>query len=104
VVPHTLVGKDILLRVKEKVMRIFDDDRLIVTYEIPEGKGHLVQDTRFYESLRKDREMNRRKYGQGRRCKGRAKCTISPVKPLYDMDVEIRPSSIYDQAVGEVRI
>jgi len=104
VVPHTLVGKDLFLRVKEKVMRIFDDDRLIVTYEIPEGKGHLVQDTRFYESLRKDREMNQRKYGQGRRCKGRAKCTISPVKPLYDMDVEIRPSSIYDQAVGEVRI
>jgi hypothetical protein len=25
-----------------------------VTYEIPEGKGHLVQDKRFYEALRAD--------------------------------------------------
>jgi len=38
VVPHTLVGKDLVLRVKDKIMRIFEDDRLIVTYEIPEPK------------------------------------------------------------------
>jgi hypothetical protein len=85
-------------------MRIFDDDCLIVTYEIPEGKGHLVQDKRFYEALRKDRTMNTRKYNYGRRSKGRAKCTISPLKPPYDMDVEIRPTSIYDHVAGEVRI
>jgi len=104
VVPHTLVGKGLVLRVKNKCMRIFHDDHLIVTYEIPEGKGHLVQDKRFYEALKKDREMNRRKYGQSRRGKGRAKCTISPIKPLYDMDVEIRPLHIYDSMIGEVRI
>ncbi|NCO53608.1 MAG: hypothetical protein GW875_16180 [Deltaproteobacteria bacterium] len=104
VVPHTLVGKGLVLRVKDKHMRIFDDDCLVVTYEIPEGKGHLVQDKRFYEALKKDSEMNRRKYGQGRRGKGRAKCTISPLKPFYDMDVEIRPSYIYDRIAGEVRI
>jgi hypothetical protein len=104
VVPHTLVGKDLVLRVKDRSMRIFEDDHLIVTYEIPEGKGHLVQDKRFYAALKTDREMNRRKYGQGRPGKGRAKCTISPMKPLYDMDVEIRPSYIYDRVAGEVRI
>jgi len=54
--------------------------------------------------LKKDREMNWRKYGQGRRSKGRAKCTISPLKPLYDMDVEIRSPRIYDSLIGEVRI
>ena len=48
--------------------------------------------------------MNRRKYGHGQRGKGRAKWTISPIKPLYDMDVEIRPLRIYDQMIGEVRI
>ena len=58
VVPHTLVGKGVVLRVKDKIMRVFADDRLIVTYEIPEGTGHLVQDRRFYEALRKDRAMN----------------------------------------------
>lgn len=96
VVSHTLVGKHLVLRVKDKEMRIFDDDCLVVTYEIPEGKGHLVQDERFYEALKKDREMNRRKYGQSGHVKARAK-TISPFKPLYSMDVEVRPPSLYDR-------
>ena len=102
VVPHTLVGKKIILRVKDKTMRIFSDDTLVVTYEIPEGKGHLIQDKRFYEALRKDHVMNRRKYHHARRLKGRAKQTISPLKPPYDIDVEIRPLAIYDHAAGEV--
>ena len=102
VVPHTLVGKTIILRVKDGMMRIFSDDSLVVTYEIPEGKGHLVQDKRFYEALRKDHEMNWRKYNHSRRLKGRAKHSISPVKPPYDMEVEIRPLAIYDHAAGEV--
>jgi len=37
VVPHTLVGKGLVLRVKDKCMRIFENDRLVVTYKIPEG-------------------------------------------------------------------
>jgi transposase len=102
VVAHTLVGKKIILRVKDTTMRIFSDDSLVVTYKIPEGKGHLVQDKRFYEALKKDHEMNRRKYSHARRLKGRAKHTISPLTPPYDMDVEIRPIAIYDHAAGEV--
>ena len=79
-------------------MKIFLNYTLIVTYEIPEGKCHLVQDKRFYEASRKDHDMNRRKYNRARRGKGRAKHTISPVKPPYDLDVEIRPVAIYDHA------
>lgn len=101
VVPHRFVGKEVILRVKDRTMRIFADDLLIVAYEIPLGRGHLVQDKRFYEDLKKDHEMNRRKYGHGRRFKGRAKNTISPFKPIYDMDVEIRPVAIYDHAAWE---
>jgi len=104
VVPHSLVGKNVILRVKDTTMRIFFDDRLVVTYQIPEGKGHLVQDKRFYAALRKDAEMNRRKYNHGRRVKGRAKQTISPQKPLYDMDVEVRPIQIYDQVSRGVKL
>ena len=104
VVPHRLVGKTMVLRVKDNVMRIFEDDRLIVVYEIPEGKGNLVQDKRFYAALKMDREMNRRKYGRGRKAKGRAKRTIGPAKPLYDMDVDARPIDFYDRAAGEVGI
>jgi hypothetical protein len=83
-------------------MRVFDNDHFIVAYIIPEGKGHLVQDKRFYEALRRDNEMNARKYhhaGAGS-VKGQAKQTISPLKPLYEMDVEIRPVSIYDHVCG----
>lgn len=104
VVPHRLVGKRVIVRVKEHTMRIFDDDQLVVTYTIPVDKGNLVQDRRFYAALKKDREMNARKYGQGRRGKGRAKRTISPLKPAYDMDVQIRPLVDYDTIVREVRI
>jgi hypothetical protein len=103
VVPHDLVGKQIILRVKDSFMRIFYNNCLVIAYDIPEGKGHLVQDKRFYEALKKDREMNRRKYRSGRRMKGRAKYTISPSKPQYAMDVEVRSLFIYDQLVEEVR-
>ena len=101
VVPHTLVGTKIILRVKNGIMRIFSDDALIVTYDIPEGKGYLVQDKRFYEALKKDHAMNRLKYHHGRHTKGRAKHTISPLKAPYDMDVQIRPVAIYDHAAVE---
>jgi transposase len=103
VVPHTLVGRQIILRVKDRALRVFYNDCLVVSYEIPEGKGHLVQDRRFYAALKKDREMNKRKYKSGRRIKGRASYTISPRKPQYAMDVQVRPLSVYDQLVEEVQ-
>lgn len=101
VVPHQLVGKQVVLRVKDKALRMFDNDHFIVAYIVPDGKGHLVQDERFYEALRCDKAMNIRKYhSSGRRPKGQARQTISPLKPLYAMDVEVRPLSVYEQACG----
>ena len=104
VVPHKLVGKQLVLRVKDHIMRIYDDDRFVVIYKIPSTKGNLVQDKRFYNALKKDREMNRRKYAHVKPGKGRAKHTISPQKPKYDIPVSIRPIAVYDDYVGEVRI
>lgn len=103
VVGHHLVGKQVILRVKDTTIRIFHNDNLLVTYRTPEGKGHLVQYKRFYDALKKDRQMNKRKYKSGRRIKGRAKYTISPGKPKYQMDVQVRPLFVYDQLVEEVR-
>lgn len=101
VVPFKLVGKNIVLRVKNGVIRVFDDEKFVVTYSAPNSKGNLVQDKRFYAELKADREMNQRKYGRtGRRIKGRAKCTISPTKGAYELQVEHRSLNIYDQ-VGE---
>ena len=103
-VDATLVGKTLILRVKGTKMRIFNDDRLLVIYQIPAGKGNLIQKKRFYEALRKDHKMNKRKYNHSRLSKGRAKHTISPLKSLYEMDVEVRPLHIYDNVACEVRI
>jgi len=101
VVDHRLVDKKVLLRVKDPVLRIFDNNRLIVSYKIPSGKGHLVQDKRFYEALRKDKRMMERKYQNRKRLKGRAHMTISPLAAKYAMDeVETRDISVYDRACG----
>ena len=48
--------------------------------------------------------MNKRKYGHHRRGKGRAKLTISPLKPKYDLDVQIRPVGVYDKMAQEAGI
>jgi transposase len=96
-VPHTLVGKNLVLRVKNRVVRIYDDSSHIVTYMIPEQKGQFVFEQRFIDALKNDREMNRIKYGRGIRCrKGRA-VTISPSVPAWAMDVETRSLNVYDR-------
>lgn len=101
VVPHTLVGRKLVIRRRDTELRIFDGDRLVVTYQVPEGKGHLVQDPRFYAALLADRDLAARKFGgRGRKVKGRA--TISPMTPRYPVVVERRPIDIYAQIGGEV--
>ena len=75
-----------------------------MVYDVPTTKGNLVQKKRFYEALKKDMDMNRRKYNCGRKGKGRAKQTISPGKPKYDMDVEIRSILEYEQFIPEVAV
>lgn len=100
VVPHTLVSHQVVVRVRHGRIRVFDGAELVVTYDMPEGKGHLVQDPRFYEALRADRELQARKFGDGRKHKGRA--TISPSKPAYPIDVELRCLDDYAFLGGEV--
>ena len=95
-VPHTLVGENLVLRVKNRVIRIYHDSTHIVTYCIPEQKGQFLFEQRFVDALKNDREMNRIKYGRGIRCrKGRA-VTISPSIPPWAVDVETRSLNIYD--------
>lgn len=90
VLPHRLVGARVILRVKDGQLRIFENNDLIAICEIPPTRGNPVRKKRFYEDLQKDMVMNRRKYHHGKKGKGRAKQTISPQKPEYDMDVGVR--------------
>jgi hypothetical protein len=101
VLPHPLVGKQVILRMKNDQLRIFENHHLVVVYDIPQTKGNLVQKKRFYEALKKDLDMNRRKYNHSRK-KGRAKQTISPTAPGYEMDVEIRSILEYERLIPEV--
>lgn len=101
VVPHTLVGKKVLARKKDDTLRIFDDATLVVTYTIPKEKGQLVQDERFYQALKEDKQLQERKFSQGRKHKGRA-ITISPTKPKYPVEVQQRDIAVYQQFGGEV--
>ena len=97
VVPHTLVGSQVTMRVKNSLVRIFHDDRLVVTYAIPQGRGHLVQDTRFFEALIRDREINEKKYASRIRLKGRART----VQAYAEVQVQRHSMDSY-QRVAEV--
>jgi transposase len=64
--PHTVVGKKVLLKVKNGTIHFFDDDRLLVSYAQAEGKHELVGNASFYEALKADKELQRRKYGHAK--------------------------------------
>jgi len=94
VVPHTLVGKAVLLKIKDGVLRIYDDDRLVAEYAIPQGRGQLLAQPRFYEALRQDLAQRRRKYQTP--C-GKAKATQGLLTNglLHEL-VQRRPLAVYE--------
>jgi transposase len=99
-VPHTLVGKKIVVRMKDEVLRVFDGDALVATHTQSPLKGKLVQLPGLRDAILADREMNRRKYDHRRRGKGKA--TRSPIPGKYCIDVQTRPLSVYHQIAGGV--
>ena len=99
-VPHTLVGRKIVVRMADGILRIFDGDTLMATHSQSEIKGRLVQLPGLREAIRADREMNARKWRHPK--KGKAKATISPTLSKYPVDVEVRPLSVYRQIGGGV--
>jgi transposase len=90
--PHTVVGKKVLLKVKNGAIHFFDDDRMLVSYAQAEGKHQFVGNPLFYEALKADREQNRHQYG---RCKGKATRGLS-IGSLYPQ-VMYRPLADYER-------
>ena len=101
-VPHTLVGKKVVVRMKDKVLRVFDDDLLMATHAQSPEKGGVVQLAGLREAIRADRQMNARKWSHFRKGKGKAKATISPLGGKYLVEVQSRSLDIYRQIGGEV--
>lgn len=96
VLPHSSVNKMVLLKIKDKLMSIYLDDSLLVVYEIPEGKGHVVADKRFYQDLKYDIIQLNRKYKPGRFQKGKAKKTLGITgKSIETVTVAIRSIDEY---------
>jgi len=93
-VPPEVVGKKILLKIKDGLIRFYDDDRLLVTYEQAGEKGSWVTDdaitAQIYDQRRE--RANQRKYG---RCK--AKATRGLVNASLFPQVLYRPLSVYEQ-------
>ncbi len=93
VVPHECVGKKVLLKVRDGIVRIFDDDQMIAVYKIPPGKGQVIENPKFYQRLKQDKEQLRKKY---RKPYGKAKATRGLVKYGMQYEVMRRNLSEYD--------
>ena len=99
-VPHTLVGKKIIVRFKDRILRVFNNDVLVATHDQSQIKGKLVQLPELRDAIRADREMNARKWARPK--KGKGKATRSPISGKYDVDVQVRNLDVYAQIGGEV--
>lgn len=99
-VPYTLVGKKIVVRMKDGILRIFDDNKLVVTLDQSPVKGGFVCLAGLIDAIRADRRMNERKWRCPKRGKGKA--TRSPIAGKYDLDVQVRDIDTYASIGGEV--
>ena len=97
VLPHEYVGHKVLLKIQDGIIRIYKDDLLVVVYQIPPGKGITVQDPRFYERLKADKEQQRRKYH--RFLTGKAKATRGLLANGLQYEVMQRSLTVYDQII-----
>jgi len=95
IVPHQVVGKKVLLKIKDGTIRIYDDQNLLATYKEDSGKGNTVGHPRFYEDLKHDQEQWRRKYGNRK-----GKATRGLIDSSLFIDVLTRPLSEYDAMAG----
>lgn len=98
-VPHEVVTKKVMLKVKGDTIRIYYDQDLLATYQEPPGKGQVIGDPRIYERLKRDQAQLSRKYGQskGKATRGLSSGSLFP-------QVALRPLTEYEQfAAGGVQ-
>jgi len=91
-IPHHLVGKKVLLKIKNGTIRIFHDHDFVVSYREATGTYELIGNRMFYEQLKRDREQLGRKYN-----KGKGKATRGLVSGSLFPQVAQRPLTEYDR-------
>jgi transposase len=98
-VPHHVVGKRVMLKIKNRRILIYDDQNLLVTYHEPEAKGKSLGYPWLDSALRYDKEQLKRKSFTGK--KGKATRGLI-TRSLYPQ-VAQRPLREYDKyAAGGV--
>jgi transposase len=90
--PHQVAGKCIMLKIKDGTIRFFHDDQLLATYQQPQGRHQLVANRLFYEQLKADINLQKRKYGRTKAAATRGLTNAS----LY-AQVMYRPLSDYER-------
>lgn len=66
VVPHHAVGKRIMLKIRNGIIRFFHDDEPLATYPEPAGRHQTFGNPLFYEALMRDQGQLTRKYGRNK--------------------------------------
>jgi hypothetical protein len=94
-VPHDLVEKKVMLKIKEKIIRVYHDHDLVATYEEPKEKHTVVGDPAIYLLLAQDKEQIKRKYGRqkGKATRGLVTSTLFP-------EVTVRSLEEYERLAG----
>lgn len=93
-VPPEVIGKKVLLKIKDGTIRIFDDERLLITHTESSDKHRWITDPAIIEQIlaqRHDR-LPQKPYG---RTKGKA--TRGLVNASLFTQVQHRPLSVYDR-------
>ncbi|MEW6003552.1 MAG: IS21 family transposase [Nitrospirota bacterium] len=91
-VPYHVVGRRVMLKIKDDIICIYHDQELLATYREPKTKHNLIGDPHIYEQLKHDKEQLSRKYG---RDKGKA--TRGLVTGSLYADVIYRPLAEYER-------
>jgi transposase len=91
-VPHHVVGKTVLLKIKNGMIRFYHDHDFLVSYQEPDTRHNLIGNRLFYEQLKRDKEQSGRKYG-----KHKGKATRGLMTGSLFPQVEHRPLAEYDR-------
>lgn len=95
-VPPEAVGKKVLLKIKDGVIRIFDDDKLLITHPESQEKGRMLTDPAIIDQILNLRREQLLKPPFGRR---KGKATRGLVNGSLFPQVTYRPLSVYEQII-----
>jgi len=93
-VPPEAIGKKVLLKIKDGMIRVYLDDCLLITYSESKTKGRWITDREIIEQILQQRRKSQSTPTYGRR---KAKATRGLANGSLLPQVHYRPLSVYDE-------